>query len=71
MYRGISGRIGFAPMRSERKAKSRCCNICGKTFHARTMFDRYCGQCKEGEELLKFSDWLPEIDDTMATRIPA
>jgi len=68
MYGKVSERIGLSPLRSIKK-ENRCCNICGHTFRPRSVFQRYCHHCKEGEELLRFSDWLPEVDDTLIARL--
>jgi len=71
MYRRISERMALPHKRSKKRANHLCCNLCGKSFHARNAFQRYCLQCKREEELLKFSDWLPELDQTLNTQIPA
>ena len=53
--------------RMKHQLKERCCNLCDIAFHPRTVFDRYCVQCREQEELLKFSDWLPQIENPLTT----
>lgn len=47
---------------TEGEKRKRNCNICSIQFHPKTPFDRYCPTCKEHSELLKFSEWLPELD---------
>jgi len=59
----------FSPLRRLNLHKSRPCNICGEIYRPHSSFDRYCGQCKHREELLRFSDWLPEIDEALTTRV--
>lgn len=71
MYGKISERIGFSPLRSNRNKKARCCNICGQSFKPQSAFERYCHHCKEEEEILKYSDWLPEVDGVLTARISA
>lgn len=57
----------------QRKAtpRVRCCNLCGRSFRAPHAFARYCRQCKEQEEVLKYSEWLPELDGTLPTKVSA
>lgn len=71
MYQKIFERTGFSPLRSSHKSKNRCCSLCGQNFRPHTVFERYCGHCKKDEELLKFSDWLPEIDEALTARLSA
>ena len=51
--------------------KLRRCNLCAKKFTQRTGFDRYCHTCKAENDLLKFSDWLPEVDEAVREKISA
>lgn len=44
------------------RLRPRCCNLCSQVFVPRTVFDRFCVTCKEGSELIKFSEWLPESE---------
>jgi hypothetical protein len=53
------------------KGKFRRCNLCEKQFTQRTVFDRYCHTCKAESDLLKFSDWLPELDESVQEEISA
>ena len=46
-------------------------NLCGQDFHPRTTFDRFCPNCKDENELFRFSEWLPELDQAIAERISA
>ena len=55
---------------SDRK-KTRYCNLCSQSFQMRSLFDRYCPNCKHESELLKFSEWLPEVDPEIQEQIPA
>jgi hypothetical protein len=43
-------------------SKTRICNLCSRTFVPLTAFDRYCPNCKSGSDLLKFAEWLPEVE---------
>lgn len=54
-----------------KQGKVRCCNLCNTQFITRTVFDRYCQTCKEQNELFKFSEWLPDLQDEIAEKIPA
>jgi hypothetical protein len=49
----------------------RSCNICSAPFDPKTPFDRYCLNCKEHSELLKFSEWLPELDSELELNLIA
>jgi hypothetical protein len=49
----------------------RRCNLCSYAFSTRTVFDRYCPSCKNRSELLKFSDWLPELDPSFESKVSA
>jgi hypothetical protein len=40
--------------------KRRPCNLCGARFTARSAFERYCAACRSTEEILQFSEWLPD-----------
>lgn len=71
MYAKTTKRIGFSPVRTINKQKIRPCNICGTIYRPHTAFDRYCSHCKQNEELLRFSDWLPEIDAALTARVSA
>lgn len=71
MYGQTSERVWFSPVRSTRKQKCRRCNLCGEEFYLHTLFDRFCIHCKEKNELLRFSNWLPEVDETLVTRFTA
>ncbi len=53
------------------RVHSRSCNLCLEEFAPHTVFDRYCATCKEENELLKFSEWLPEIDRAITERLSA
>lgn len=53
------------------RKRSRRCNLCADEFHPRTVFDRYCHTCKKESELLKFSEWLPELDTAITERVSA
>jgi hypothetical protein len=49
----------------------RPCNICGEIYRAHTVFERFCGRCRQEEELLRFSDWLPEPGESLPARLSA
>lgn len=34
------------------------CNICKNPFRANSIFDRFCGSCKQESELFRFSEWF-------------
>jgi hypothetical protein len=57
--------------KSIKNYKLKKCNICANEFHPRTVFDRFCRSCKEESQLLKFSEWLPELDEGLTERISA
>lgn len=66
--------VGTAsPLRTRRQTHRRLrrCNLCADEFHPRTVFDRYCTTCKQKSELLKFSEWLPELDAAITERLSA
>ena len=47
----------------------RKCNVCSRWFRPHTVFERYCSGCKVGSELLKFSEWLPELAGALTERV--
>jgi hypothetical protein len=49
----------------------RNCYLCSHRFQASTVFDRYCADCKEHNELLKFSESYPSVDESIAEKIYA
>ena len=51
--------------------KQRFCNIYMEPFKPRTVFDRYCPICKTGSEMLKFSEWLPEMSPSIQVKLSA
>jgi hypothetical protein len=62
----------WASLRSSSGEKRiRSCNICSEQFHPKTPFDRYCLDCKQHSELLKFSEWLPELDSEFELKLIA
>lgn len=56
--------------RDGRRAQRRC-NLCSGGFHPGTVFDRYCPTCREQNELLKFSEWLPDLDAAIQEKLIA
>jgi hypothetical protein len=68
--RCLSG-IGHSQNHGKRDKQNRLCNLCTQEFLTHTLFDRYCEECREKSELLKFSDWLPELDEAIADQISA
>jgi hypothetical protein len=68
---GASASIAPSKHRHLEKKPCRRCNLCADEFEPRTVFDRYCQACKEESELLKFSEWLPELDAAITERISA
>jgi hypothetical protein len=49
-------------MKGKTTLSSRTCNLCSHQFEPRTVFDRFCCSCKHGDELLRFAEWLPELN---------
>lgn len=49
----------------------RPCSLCGAEFNPQTLFDRFCPHCKMKSELLRFSEWLPEVDADIQEKISA
>lgn len=49
----------------------RDCNLCSRKFKARTIFDRYCDDCKGRNDVFRFSEWLPDLDASLTDQIPA
>ena len=33
------------------------CNICGETYVQNSRFDRFCGICRDDDDLYRFSGW--------------
>jgi hypothetical protein len=58
-------------LRLTSRNKQRVCNICAELFKPRTVFDRYCPNCKTGSEMLKFSEWLPEMSPSVQEKLSA
>jgi len=61
----------FSERKSPKGHAHRRCNVCSQLFRPRTPFERYCEVCREDSELLKFSEWLPELDEGFAEQISA
>lgn len=58
--------------RPTQKVRShRHCNLCEARFHPKTAFDRYCQHCREENELLRFGDWLPDLDEALTAKVSA
>lgn len=53
------------------EVNTRRCNLCSEPFQIKTRFERYCHRCRGQSELLKFSDWLPELDPTLELELIA
>ncbi len=51
-----------SPQRQQDRHLSRPCNLCSQHFTCHTVFDRYCPNCKSNNELLRFYEWLPEVE---------
>lgn len=64
-------RIKVTSPRRVRDQAPRRCNVCDECFRPRTHFDRYCSSCKKDSELLKFSEWLPGLDESFAELVSA
>jgi hypothetical protein len=60
----------MGPRLNNRTGK-RLCNICAEAFKPRTVFDRYCPNCKNGSEMLKFYEWLPEMSPAIQEKLSA
>lgn len=71
MYRRNSERIGTSPVRTQKDKRVKCCNICGHTFQAQSLFQRFCYRCRRDEEMLRFVEWLPEAGNSFVSRISA
>lgn len=61
----------FSPGGHGRGNDPRKCNLCDTKFQPRSPFERFCQHCKEENELLRFVNWLPEVDDTIQSKVPA
>jgi hypothetical protein len=53
------------------RTSMRRCNLCADEFAQRSAFERYCDACRDGNELLRFSEWLPEIDAAIEEKLTA
>lgn len=38
----------------------RACNLCGTRFKAASLYHRFCDGCREGSDLYRCHEWLPE-----------
>ena len=54
-----------------RPTRQRSCNLCDEKFMPRNPFERFCRQCKDEDELLRFAGWLPEMDDSSPPKLSA
>ena len=52
------------------QARKRPCNLCGKAYRAPSVFSRFCVDCKSEQEILKFAEWLPDLDDGNSRYVP-
>jgi hypothetical protein len=69
--RPICTRLATACDSHGRDRGPRRCNLCDNVFTPKSPFERYCSECKETNELLRFVHWLPEADDSVHARLPA
>lgn len=44
----------------------RACSLCGNKFKANGRYILYCDTCRKSDDVLKFSDWLPEYDENVS-----
>ncbi len=58
-------------IRQQPRKHSRSCNLCMQAFAPNTVFERFCSRCRDDNELLRFSEWLPELDEEIQEKIPA
>ena len=51
-------------LRTKAKCRySRKCNLCGNSFTASIPHRYFCDACKEGSDLYRFHDWLPDVPE--------
>ena len=67
----IKRSLDLCRQRPKPSPEQRPCNLCQESFTPHTVFDRYCRKCKIESEILKFSEWLPEIDEALTERFSA
>lgn len=36
------------------------CNICGRPFHSRSRYARFCAACKADSDVFGYAEWLPQ-----------
>jgi hypothetical protein len=48
------------------EATRHLCTLCGATFRSRNRYKLYCQHCRGDNEVLRFSEWLPAISDSMS-----
>lgn len=50
----------------EKKGPTRhLCTLCGSTFRSRHRYKLYCSDCRGENEVLRFSEWLPAMADSV------
>ncbi len=54
-----------------REKHARPCNLCERKFEPRNAFVRFCSACRERDELLRFNEWLPQIEEEIVEKMSA
>lgn len=58
-------------MPARKKAALKRCCLCGRGFHPRSQFDRYCGYCRREEEMFRANVLPPELPGAFSSRFLA
>lgn len=53
---GYETELGISPRKGNPRQR---CNLCKEVFRAASKFHRFCKACRQGNELFRFSEWLP------------
>lgn len=57
--------------REKKIHKTSRCNLCAEKFRPKSVHDRYCPTCKEEDQLLRFSEYFPELDASLVEKVSA
>ncbi len=56
----VESRISPRARTQGRKASTRhLCNLCNATFRSNLPHQLFCESCRNGDETLRYSEWLP------------
>ena len=59
--RNLSHQEGSTKKHRKHAKSNRQCNLCGNKFSTVGAHILFCSRCRESNDVIRFSEWLPEI----------